>query len=236
MSYLTVIVARMGSSRLPGKGLMEVAGRSMLGLLVDRVRKSRYVEDILLLTTTLEEDDRLVEFADNEGLLYFRGSPDDVLGRIDAGISSVEKTYQQVIEILGDNPLTDPELVDDVVEFHLAGGFDYSANLTREYASAPAELPRFPVGVRVQVSPPETFRRCARETADPVHREHATSYIAENPDLFRIGYFPASGKWAEAANEDGFYAVNTREQLEEIRDIVNFRGADVGLREVVSGR
>lgn len=213
-----VIVSRMGSSRLPGKALMPILGRPMLDFLVERVRRSRRLKRIVVATTIRSEDNRLAEHAAALGLGVFRGSPEDVLGRVVAAARAF--SADPVVELLGDNPLVEGELIDGVVDFFAANAYDYVANVTREYPHAPRELGRFPVGIRVQVMTAKVLAQCEQQATDPKHREHSTSFIYENPGLFRIGYFEATGKWAELNWPDGFLAVNCVKDLQNLSALV----------------
>ena len=206
MTILAVIAARMGSSRMPGKVLEPVHGRPMLERMIERVRHSRYVDDIVIATSTLPEDLRLVEFGQAVGVNVFRGSPDDVLGRMHGAVTA--QRPQLVVELLGDNPLVHADLIDDTIDRHRAGRFEYTATVTTEYPRAPADAARFPIGIRVQVFPPDILTRCEVEATSPEYREHSTSYIAEHPDRFAIGYLEARGRWADLHRPDLTFAVN----------------------------
>ena len=82
MKYLVIIQARMGSTRLPGKVLVEVDGVPLLERMLSRVKKSKLVDNIIIATTTNKEDDEIVNLAQNNGVIFFRGSENDVLGRV----------------------------------------------------------------------------------------------------------------------------------------------------------
>ena len=89
MKFPCLIAARMGSSRLPGKTLMKIEGREMIGMIIDRVKMSPYVSDILIATTDLPEDDKLVNWATQEGISTFRGQSFDMLGRISDAVKYI---------------------------------------------------------------------------------------------------------------------------------------------------
>lgn len=217
MTTLAVIAARTGSSRLPGKVLYPILGKPMLERMIERVRCSRYVDDIVIATSTLPEDRQLLDFASQVGVKAFRGSPDDVLGRMHEAVSAHQP--ELVIELLGDNPLVHSDLIDDTVELHRAGSFDYTATATTEYPHVPAGASLFPIGIRVQVFPPPTLARCEAEATTPSYREHSTSYIANHPERFRIGYLEARGRWAECHRPALTFAVNYRQNYELIAAI-----------------
>lgn len=207
-----ILVARMGSSRLPGKAMMPVAGKPMVERMVERVRPARALDRIVLATSDRPEDDSPAGLAGRLGLDCYRGSAEDVLGRILGAARSVGA--QTVVELLGDNPLVHPDLIDDVIAFYRAGRFDYAASATTEYPQAGPEVRKFPLGVRVQVYSRRTLERCARLAVEPGHREHATTYLMEHPELLRIGLFEARGRWAGLNRPELTFAVNYLQNLD----------------------
>jgi spore coat polysaccharide biosynthesis protein SpsF len=217
MTTLAVIAARTGSSRMPGKVLQPILGKPMLERMIERVRQSRYVDDIVIATSTLQEDERLVDFARAVGVNVFRGSPDDVLGRMHGAVS--EHGPDLVVELLGDNPLVHADLIDDTVDRHQEGRFGYTATVTNEYPLAPAGAAKFPIGIRVQVFPPAMLARCEAEARTPAHREHSTSFIAQHPERFGVGYLEARGRWADLHRPDLTFAVNYKENHELVAAI-----------------
>ena len=223
VTITAIIVSRMGSSRFPGKALMPILGKPMLDFLVERVRRSHCLERIVLATTDRSEDGRLAEHAGALGLEVFRGSSEDVLGRVAAAAQAFRAN--PVVELLGDSPLVEGELIDDVVDFFTAGAYDYVANVTREYRYAPEELRRFPVGIRVQVMTAKALARCEQQATEPKHREHSTTYIYEHPETFRIGYFEATRKWIQLNHPDWFLAVNTVKDMENLTALVDLTKA-----------
>src|SRR2546422_5760271 len=110
---VATIEARMTSKRLPGKVLKPAVGRPMLELMVERARRSRYLDEVVVATTTNDTDEPVVEMCKRGGIACFRGSEDDVLQRVvDAG-----RAHQADVSVLltGDCPLIDPVVIDKVV-------------------------------------------------------------------------------------------------------------------------
>lgn len=207
----------MGSSRFPGKTLADIAGRPMLSRLVERLRASPHVERVVLATTVLPEDDALEAWCAAEAVSCYRGSANDVLGRL-AGAAD-RFACDPVIEVLGDNPLVHSALVDGCVRIYDRGGVDYVATVTTEYPKAEASLMRFPVGVRVQVIARAALIKCAELALTAQFREHATSYIAAHPEIFRTAFLEAAGEFADCHRPDLTFAVNHRENLDLIRGL-----------------
>ena len=212
-----LIAARMGSSRFAGKTLADVQGKPMLGRIVERMRASSYIGDIVVATTELEIDDELQAWCDDAGIQCFRGSSDDVLGRLRSAAEAFDA--ETILEVLGDNPLIHSDLIDAVLEQFWRKKNDYVATVTHEYPNADPTLNRFPIGIRPQVFSIDTLRRCEDLAKDPDNREHATSFIAQHPEIFDIGYIEASGQFADLHRPDLTFAVNHPENLDLIRVI-----------------
>ena len=120
------IEARMGSSRLPGKMLSQIGDKIVIQHLVDRLRECNTLDDIVIATTEKEIDNELVDWAENYGVKCFRGSEDDVLQRVIDANSFMRA--EVIVEITGDCPFTDPEVVDIGVSTFLANDCDYLTN------------------------------------------------------------------------------------------------------------
>ncbi|MEM0966808.1 MAG: glycosyltransferase family protein [Verrucomicrobiota bacterium] len=214
---VAIVVSRMGSSRLPGKALMDICGEPMAGRIIERVSLAPSVDEVIIATSTLPEDDQLEEFAKSRGVRFFRGSPDDVLGRITEAARFAEADI--VLDLMGDNPLVHSEMVEDVIEFFRRTDCDFVSSVTTEFPHAPKEMPKFPIGLRVQVMTMACLEKCEDLAASEEHREHATKYIFDNPEHFKVGYYPASGKWQELNRPELTFAVNYGVNLDLIRKI-----------------
>ena len=212
-----LLIARMGSSRCPGKSLEKLENTTLLGLLLERVRESQSLDEIVLATTELDSDDVLEAFAKENGIGCYRGSSDDVLGRITGAAAAFDADI--VLDLLGDNPLIHSELIDDVLSYFLEGGYDLATNATVEFPHAPKDIGKFPVGVRVIAISRQALVRCEEYANSEEHREHSTKFIFDNPDKFKVGYMPADGKWAPLNRGDLTFAVNFQENLDMIAAI-----------------
>ena len=122
MNPIAIVQARMGSTRLPGKVLMPLAGRPVLGHVVERLAYCSTLSGIVVATTTEASDDAIAEFCDGAGVLVFRGSEDDVLDRYHQAAAEFEA--DPVVRITADCPVIDPTVVDRVVDGFLEGEFD----------------------------------------------------------------------------------------------------------------
>lgn len=189
----------------------------MLERMVERIREAPSINEIVVATTTLPEDDELEDFCGAIGIGCYRGSAHDVLGRIWAAVQETES--DTVVELLGDNPLIDAALIEDVVTLYQSKNCDYAVNVTNEYPKADAALRRFPIGVRAQAFSRTTLDRCEQSARSDEHREHSTSYIGEHPEIFKIEYLEATDRWASLNRPELTFAVNVRANLSLIDKI-----------------
>ena len=171
--YVATIEARMSSSRLPGKVLLPAAGKPMLQHVFERLKQVDSLSDIVLATTLNQPDDVLEGFAREMGMLCFRGSEDDVLSRV---IGAAEKAGADVVvEISGDCPLIDPELISQCIEIHKNNKADFVSN---------SLIPSYPGGMDVAVFSLDVLKKSELMAKDPLHREHVCLNIVEHPEIF----------------------------------------------------
>jgi spore coat polysaccharide biosynthesis protein SpsF len=164
----------MTSSRLPGKVLLPIAGKPALAMLIERLKRSRYLDAICVATTTNKDDDQIVALATDVHVGYFRGSESDVLGRV---LGAAESMHADIlVELTGDCPFVDPLLVDRGIDEFFTHDVDYASNtLIATYAN----------GFDVQVFPTKVLREVASLTADPTDRTHVSYYIYTHPQKYR---------------------------------------------------
>ena len=163
----------MTSSRLPGKPMMEVCGRPMLGHLVDRLKSVKSIDVIVLATTTNQTDDVMVEYASNIGIEVFRGDEFDVMGRVVAAGMSVEADV--IVEITGDCPIIDPEIIEQAIRLYKENTYEYVGN---------QHVRSYPDGMDVQVFALKTLIKSEAMTNEALDREHVTLHIRSNPKIF----------------------------------------------------
>ena len=173
MKIIATIEARMTSSRLPGKVLLEAAGKPMLEHLVNRLRAVPSLDGIVLATTVNAADDVLEEFSRRVGIRCYRGSEDDVMIRVIGAAESAGADV--VVEITGDCPIIDPQIVEQTIRMFKAHQADYATNsLIRTY----------PDGMDTQVFRLATLHRSASMTDDALDHEHVTLHICNHPKIF----------------------------------------------------
>lgn len=174
MKIVATIEARMTSSRLPGKVLMPIMGKPMLAYLIERLKRSR-VDEIVVATTDRPTDDLIEQMATNLGVGCFRGSEEDVLGRVLLAAKSVGADV--IVEITGDCPLIDPDIVDQVLDVYLSQQVDYASNTLKR---------TYPRGLDVQVFSTNLLDEVNILTSDPIDHEHVSLYIYEHPEKYRL--------------------------------------------------
>jgi len=179
VSTLVVVQARMGSSRLPGKVALPLAGAPLLVRMIERLRCARTPFEICVATSTQPEDDRVVELAREAGVRWHRGHPLDCLNR--HVTAAREARAEHVVKIPSDCPLIDPGVIDAVLGVFFeqdAPRFDYVSNLH------PAS---WPDGNDVEIVPFALLELADREAKRELEREHTTPFFWEQPERFRIG-------------------------------------------------
>ena len=180
MKIVATIEARMTSSRLPGKVLMPAGGVPMLKHLVTRLEAVTSIQEIVLATTNNKTDDPLVEFAKQENINYYRGSEDDVMLRVIEAAESVNADI--VVEITGDCPIIDPQIVEQTIGMFKAHNADYVSN---------AHIRSYPDGMDTQVFRLETLKRSASMTDDSLDHEHVSLHIRNHHEIFSHVYLIA---------------------------------------------
>jgi len=174
MKVVATIEARMTSSRLPGKVLLPANGKPMLGHLVNRLKRVKSIQEIVLATTANQADDCLVEFAQQESIYYFRGSEEDVMQRVIGAAESVKADV--IVEITGDCPIVDPLLIEQTIQTFLNNSVDYLSN---------GYIPSYPHGTSdCRLFRLETLKCSAEMTDDSLDHEHVTTHICNHPELF----------------------------------------------------
>jgi len=162
----------MGSSRLPGKVLLDIAGQPMLARVVERTRQARKVDEVVVATTTDPSDDAVVALCQRRGYPYYRGSLYDVLDRY----YQTAKTFgaEVIVRITADCPLIDPGVIDRTVQEFMLAGVDFAANRL-----PPPWRRTYPIGLDTEVCTFAALERAWREADLPHHREHVMPYLYE---------------------------------------------------------
>ena len=184
MKIMATIEARMGASRLPGKVMLHMEGQPMLAHKIKRVQSSKLVSDIKVLTTIDPMNQIIEDFCHREGHKVFRGSEDDILERILHG--TAEEMPDIIVQLTGDNPAIDPQLIDETVQYLIDNDLDLASNsLTQDIL----------IGMNVRCFKREALIRADRMCDDPMIRVHGGYYIQMHPDQFKIGECPVQAEY-----------------------------------------
>ncbi len=210
MKAVAIVQARMGSTRLPGKVLMDIGGRTMLERVVERARRAELLQEVVVATTVEPADDALADLATQKGWAVFRGSQDDVLERYEQAARRFDARV--IVRITSDCPLIDPGVVDDVVRALTRSGADYCSNCLRR---------TFPRGLDVEAMTRDSLEIMAEEATLPHEREHVTPFLYGRPDRFRLQ--GVEGREDHSAHR---WTVDTPEDLQLLRSIFAAFGAD----------
>lgn len=213
MTVGAIIQARMGSTRLPGKALLDIDGPSMLARVVARTSRARTIQRVIVATTTNAQDDALAEHARALPVDVFRGDEEDVLDRYYQ--AAAHHALDVVVRITSDCPLLDPDLADDVVRLVLdaPGRVDYAANTLRR---------TYPRGLDVEAVPFATLERVWRDATSFHQRAHVFPYIHEHPDQFSM-----AGTADTVDRSHMRWTVDTADDLIFVREVCR----DLGTRE-----
>lgn len=169
MKVIAIVQARMGATRLPGKVLMDVAGRPVLWHVINRVARANTIDQVVVATTDRPGDDIVARYCGSNGVAVFRGSESDVLDRY----YRCAKAYgaDHVVRITADCPLHDPAVIDYVDCEYLKGGCDYATN-AMEYT--------FPEGFDTEIFSMAALENAWAKASLPSEREHVTPYVRKH--------------------------------------------------------
>ena len=178
MSIIAIIQARISSTRLPGKILKKIEGKTILEHVINRVKAAKNLDDVIVATTVRKEDLEIVKLCANLGIGIFCGSEDDVLDRY-YQTARLFKT-KNIVRITSDCPLIDFKIIDDVTDLYFKKKVDYVSNTIPE---------TFPDGEDVEVFSFKALKIAWENAKMSSEREHVTPYIKNNPKIFRTVNF-----------------------------------------------
>ncbi len=175
MKISAIIQARMGSTRLPGKVLMNIGEKPMVWHVVNRLTYAKKLNDIILAIPDSKENDKLEKFAQDNKIKYFRGSEENVLSRYYGAAKKFK--CEVIVRITSDCPLIDPKIIDLVIEKFLNSGADYTSNVLKR---------TFPRGLDVEIFDFKTLEKAHKQAKKDFQKEHITPYIYQHPEIFRL--------------------------------------------------
>jgi spore coat polysaccharide biosynthesis protein SpsF len=176
MRTAVIIQARMGSSRLPGKVMKILEGRSVLSHVIHRIKAIQEVDEVVVATTLLPSDQIIVEESHRYGVTSFRGDEQDVLRRYYEAAKQIKADV--VVRITSDCPLIDPDIVADVIRWYHTHNLDYVSN---------SLVPSYPRGLDTEVFSFRVLEEANFFAREAKQREHVTPYIYQNPTKYKLG-------------------------------------------------
>jgi len=217
MSVLAIVQARMASSRLPGKVLMDVEGMPMIGRQLERIKEAKLVSEIVVATSVDSSDDELVEFVEGFGVNVQRGPLQDVLQRFIEVLDVYD--FTDIVRLTADCPLADSDVIDGTIEMFLNSNFDYVSNCL---------FRTFPRGLDVEVFNDKALREVAKNDKRAMSREHVTYGIYTRADLYSTANF------SQKPSFDYFrWTVDTQDDLDFVRNVYkNLYPANTNFRQV----
>lgn len=193
MPAVAIVQARLGSTRLPGKTLMPLHGHPMLWHVVNRVRSTPSIREVVVATTTELRDEPIREFCATAGIDCFSGSENDVLDRFYQ--AAVRHNADPVVRVTADCPLMDPGVIEQVLQLYFTGRFDHVGVATGAGAVFETQG-RFPDGLDAECFSLAALKRAWREATAKSDREHVTPYIWQEPGRFRLGTIRPSADYS----------------------------------------
>lgn len=185
LSFVKVVAsieARMGSSRLPGKTMKKILDKSMLELMIERIKNCKMIDQIIIATSNSKNDDIIENLAQKLSVTCFRGSEDDVLERVLCAVQSVDGEI--IVELWGDTPLIDPFIIDKMVKFFLDNKYDCVGTVLPNFEKS------YPLGISALIFPTKILDEVEKITQNPDDRENVSNYIYEHPQQYKLAPLP----------------------------------------------
>ncbi len=219
MTVIGILQARTKSTRLPGKVLMNILDEPMILHQLRRLKKSVFLDDIIVATSSEKSDDDLAIVCAAAGYRVFRGSLNDVLDRFVQAIKN--DSCDHVVRLTADCPLTDPNVIDEIIGRHLQGGSDYTSNTLN---------PTYPDGLDAEVFKISALLNAWENAVLPSHREHVTPYMYGHPEIFSLDSYEndrdlSAMRWTVDEVEDFEFATEVYRNLYSSK--ANFTMADI---------
>ncbi len=182
-----IIQARMGSTRLPSKTMMKIKNKPLLDYVYNQVSYSKKISKIVIATTTLSEDDAIIDYAKSKNISIFRGNSENVLDRF---FQCAKKfCFTNIVRITADNPLIDPSIIDSCIEEFQKKDYDYVSNtISKKNNVWQYDLNGFPHGMAIEAFSLTSLEKAWKNAKLKSEKEHVTPYIIKNQDFFHLGF------------------------------------------------
>jgi spore coat polysaccharide biosynthesis protein SpsF len=206
MKVAAIIQARMGSTRLPGKILKTVLGKTLLEYQIERVKRAKLIDEIIVATTAKKSDDPIAQLCHQLSIPFYRGSEDDVLSRYYEAATRFK--VDVVVRLTSDCPIIDPEVIDKTVDVYLANcqSVDYVSNTL---------VRTFPRGLDTEVFSYKVLKEAFDHTIDKMYREHVTSYIYSHDEIYTLKNIASIENYG-----DHRWTVDTPEDFALLKNII----------------
>lgn len=209
----------MGSFRLPGKVLMKLNGKTVLECLIEQLKHSKLIDEIIIATTTNTKDDPIENFSNNNKLKIFRGSEIDVLDRFYQ--CSKKFSLKNIVRLTGDNPLIDPTVIDQVIQIYINDKLDYANNFN---------VRSFPHGCEVEIFSFDSLEISWQKACTPYEREHVTPFMYQNKHEFKTNFLKHSIDLSDYS-----WTVDTTDDFQKVRNIYKkFSKHPILMNDVIS--
>ena len=173
-----IVQARMGSTRLPNKVLMNLNGHPVLEHIINRLKESKCIDNIIVATSINPENESIVELCDFKGISCFKGNEEDVLDRYYQTCKYFDiNSKDNIVRITADCPLIDYEVIDNIIDVHIKNANDYTSNTI---------VPSFPDGLDCEIFTFSSLEYAWKNAVLSSEREHVTLYIKNHPEVFNI--------------------------------------------------
>jgi spore coat polysaccharide biosynthesis protein SpsF len=204
---LAILQARLSSRRLPQKVLKPLLGKPMILRQIERLQRSKKIDKLVVATSNESSDDSIETLCRLNDIHCFRGSLNNVLDRYYQAASLDNPDF--IVRLTADCPLTDPNVIDDVISFYMEGDYDYASN---------ALSPTFPDGLDIEIFKYSCLKQAWIEARLSSEYEHATPYIYNNPKKFKLGNYENSEdlshlRWTVDEPEDFEFVTKIYESL-----------------------
>jgi spore coat polysaccharide biosynthesis protein SpsF len=213
MKIVAIIQARLNSKRLPNKTFAFIVGFPLIWHVVNRIKKSKMINQIVIATSNQKSDDKLIDWCINNGIKYFRGSEDNVLERFYFASSKFKADV--VVRITADDPFKDPLIIDDVIKLLIRENLDFAYN---------NNPPSFPEGLDAEVFTFFALEYAWKNVKESFEQEHLTQYLYRHPQLFRQkNYFNEKDfsylRWTIDSEEDLKMTREVYKRLFKVNDV-----------------
>ena len=212
-----LIAVRLNSKRLEKKAFLNLYYKKLIHRLIERIKDSKYLNDIAICTSIHKLDNSIAEFAKKNKIKIFRGSTKDVMSRFILAGKNLKANH--IVRITGDNPLTDPKIMDSLIKSHLKNDNEYT------YSSS------VPIGTSSEIIKFKTLIRCYKYLIDPNSSEYM-SWMLNRPDVFKVEDVFFSGELLKC--KDMIFTIDEKNEYLNIKKIYNnFKGNPPSLINII---